>query len=468
MSNDTSDLKDLEEKLSFASESGWLQDLDRDEVEMLAEEYKSFLTCSKTEREAVDFIVEQAEEEGFTALDELDDFAPGAKIYAVNRGKQVVLARLGEDLDGVKMTIAHLDSPRLDLKQRPLYEDADLGLMDTHYYGGIKKYQWVNVPLALHGTVVDEDGESHSVVIGEDDEDPVFVVPDLLPHLGKEQLKKKLKEAIEGEDLNVVVGNLPVDDEDVENAVKLTVLQHLEEEYGFTEEDLISAEFEAVPALEPRDMGFDRSMIAAYGQDDKGLSFTTLQGLFDADSEQTAVACFFDKEEIGSEGNTSAQSAFLERFFARLLDLQSDETSHSGLYDVFDAMEVLSTDVSAAVNPTFKEVHDDKNALNLGEGVALVKFTGHGGKYSANDSHAEFVGKVRQVLNEEDIPWAPAELGKVDTGGGGTVAKFVARRGADVVDLGFGLLSMHSPYEVSSKADVFHTYRACRAFFESD
>lgn len=464
-----SELKELEEELSFNAESGWLEDIDEETLESLAEEYKTFLAEAKTEREAASEIVERAEDEGFVPLDEVDEYEQGTKVYAVNRGKQVLLAELGDGLlEGIRMTVAHLDSPRLDLKQQPLYEDADLAMLDTHYYGGIKKYQWANVPLALHGVVVDGDGDSHEIVIGEGGDDPVFLVPDLLPHLSKDQLQKELKEAIEGEELNLVVGNMPVDDDEVENAVKLQILQYLDEEHGLTEEDLASAEFEAVPATEPRDLGLDRSMIAAYGQDDKGLSFTTMEAFFDADPSVTAIAGFFDKEEIGSEGNTSAQSEFLERFIAELLELEGVDRPHSGVYQAFDRTEALSTDVAAAVNPTYQDVHDQKNAINLGQGVSLVKFTGRGGKYAANDAHAEFVGKVRKLLNAEDIPWYPVEMGKVDQGGGGTVAKYLSRRGADVVDLGFSLLSMHSPYEVSSKADVYHTYRACREFFESE
>ncbi|MDY6788631.1 MAG: aminopeptidase [Candidatus Nanohaloarchaea archaeon] len=460
-------MKEMEEELSFKKQSGWEKDVDRDEVEELSDKYKEFLAQGKTEREAAELVVEKAKEEGFKDVESMDEFEKGAKVYAVNRGKEVILAVLGDDLEDIKMTISHLDSPRLDLKQRPLYEASDLALMDTHYYGGIKNYQWVNVPLALHGTVIDSDGDKHEIVVGEDDDDPVFLVPDLLPHLGKEQLKKELKDAIEAEELNIVVGNMPVDDEEVEKRVKLSVLKHLNDEHDLDEEDLISAEFEAVPALEPRDLGFDRSMIAAYGQDDKGHCFTTMEAILDSDPENTAIACFFDKEEIGSEGNTSAQSRFLEKFVKQLMTLSGSEPD-AGIYGVFDSMEVLSTDVSAAVNPTFAELHDEKNAMSLGQGVSIVKFTGSGGKYSANDSHAEFVGKVRNLLNEEDIPWGPVELGKVGKGGGGTVAKFIARRGADVLDLGFTLISMHSPYEVCSKVDVYHTYQACKKFLEAE
>ncbi|MCJ7450703.1 MAG: aminopeptidase [Candidatus Nanohaloarchaeota archaeon QJJ-9] len=468
MSKEKSEMQELEEELSFESKSAWLEDIDEEEVKEFAEDYKEFLSSAKTEREAVEAIRAEADDEGFVSIEDLDSFEEGKKVYAVNREKGIILAKLGEGLEeGAKITISHIDSPRLDLKQKPLYEDSDVAVMDTHYYGGIKNYHWVNVPLALHGVVIDGEGDKHEITIGEEEDDPLFVVPDLLPHLGKEQLKKELKEAIEGEELNIVVGNIPVDDEDVEERVKLQVLKYLDEEYDLGEEDLVSAEFEAVPAIDARDLGFDRSMVASYGQDDRGPSFAALEGILDSEPDKTAIACFYDKEEIGSEGNTSAQGKFVEKFVTELLGLEGVDERYSTMNHVFDSSEVLSADVSAAVNPTFKDVHDQKNAINLGQGVALVKFTGSGGKYSANDANAEFVGKVRRVFNEEDIPWQPVELGKVDKGGGGTLAKFFARRGAEVVDVGFGLLSMHSPYEISSKVDVYSTFKGFRGFFES-
>ena len=465
MGEEKTEMQQLEEKLSFRKKSGW-KDADREKFMEFAKGYKEFLKDSKTERESVEYIIEAARENGFKPLDETYGLKQGDRVYAVNKNKEVVLARIGKSFDDVRMTVSHVDSPRLDLKQKPLYEDSDLGIADTHYYGGIKKYQWVNVPLALHGTVIDSEGEKHRFVVGEDGEDPIFVVPDLLPHLGKDQLKKKLKEAIEGEELNIILGNIPVDDEKVEEAVKLRVLKHLNDEYGFTEEDLVSAEIEAVPAAKPRDTGFDRSMVAAYGQDDRGLSYTSLRAILDSEPEKTVIAGFFDKEEIGSEGNTSVQSQFLEKFVSQLLEKREDQKVHSGVYQFFENVKALSTDVSAGVNPNFKDVHDERNSMNLGQGVALVKFTGAGGKYSANDANAEFVGEVRRLLNDADVPFNPVELGKVDKGGGGTVAKFISRRGSEVVDLGFPLLSMHSPYEICSKSDIYHTYRGIRAFYE--
>lgn len=461
------DVSELEEELTFNASSGWLADIDEDELESLIDTYKTFLASCKTEREAADWIVDYLEDEGFVALSELDEYEEGAKVYAVSRGKLVVAARLGDDLENIRMTGSHIDSPRLDVKQQPLYEDADLSLLDTHYYGGIKKYQWLNVPLALHGVIVDADGHEQEIVIGEDTDDPVVVVPDLLPHLSRDQLKKELKDAVEGEDLNIVVGNMPVESDDIEEAVKLSVLKFLHEEYGLTEQDFVSAEIEAVPALEPRDAGLDRSMVAAYGQDDRSLSFMTLQAFCEADPDETVMTLFVDKEEIGSEGDTSAQSHLIEQFVSTLVDLNGS-TSQSAVDEVFASMDVLSTDVAPAVNPTHKEVHDSKNAINLGQGVALVKFTGSGGKYAANDAHAEFVGEVRQLLEAHDIPWYPSELGKVDEGGGGTIAKYFARRGSRVVDLGIPVLSMHSPYELTSKADIYHGYEVCKAFFDGD
>ena len=459
----TDDLSELEDELTFNASSAWLEDIDDEELGSLVETYKTFLSEAKTEREAAEWIVSRLEDNGFVPLDSIGSYEKGTKVYAMNRGKQVIAAVLGDSLEDISMTASHIDSPRLDLKQQPLYEDADLALADTHYYGGIKKYQWLNVPLALHGVVVDADGDEHELVIGEDEDDPVVVVPDLLPHLSRDQLKKELKEAIEAEDLNIVLGNMPVDSDEVEEAVKLSVLKRLDEEHGLTEQDLVSAEIEAVPAMEPRDAGLDESLVAAYGQDDRSLSFVTLQGLIDTDPDTTAMAVFVDKEEIGSEGDTSAQSRFIEGFVSSLCDLMDESIDED---DVFEQMDVLSTDVAPAVNPSFKEVHDTKNAINLGQGVALVKFTGSGGKYAANDAHAEFVGEVRGLLEENDITWYPTELGKVDTGGGGTIAKYFARRGSRVIDLGIPVLSMHSPYELTSKVDIHQAYRACQAFFD--
>lgn len=465
--DEQSEMQQLEEKLSFPDRNGWDGLEDDEDVREFAEDYKEFLSEAKTEQEAVRIIRDEAEAAGFEPIEEVEEYEAGKRVYAVNRDRMIILARLGESLEGMRMTISHVDSPRLDLKQRPLYEDAGLGMLDTHYYGGIKKYQWFNVPLAIHGTVVDADGERQSITIGEDADDPVFLAPDLLPHLSREQQDKKLKEAIDAEHLDLVVGNMPVEDEEIKERVKLRVLKHLDEEYDLTESDLVSADLTAVPAHDARDCGLDRSMVAAYGQDDRGLAFTTYRALLDTRPDRTAVACFFDREEIGSQGNTAAESQELEHFLAELLDLQ-DDTSTAGLYRVFSSAEVLSTDVSAAINPNHKDAHDEKNAIRLGEGVSVVKFTGSGGKYNASEATAEFLGTVRNMLDAEDIPWKPVELGRVDRGGGGTVAKFVANRGADVLDLGFGLVSMHSPCEIASKADIYQTYRACKTFFTAD
>ncbi len=463
MADKKEEMKDLKEKLFFKKESTWNK-TDKEKVFEMAEDYKEFLRYAKTEREAFQHILKVAVKNGFKSLDDIEELKKGDKVYVKNKEKQIVLVKIGKDLQDVRMTLSHLDAPRLDLKQKPLYEGNDLCIADTHYYGGIKKYQWTNVPLSIHGTIIDREGDKHEIVIGEEDEDPVFIVPDLLPHLGKDQLKKKLKEAIEGEDLNILVGNIPLEDGEDE-AVKLQILKHLNDEYGFEEEDLMSAEIEAVPAIKPRDLGFDKSMVAAYGQDDRGHAFVSLNAFLDSDTDKTIMACFFDKEEIGSEGNTSIQSSFLEKAVSNILEKYGDKRYHEGVYSFFDEVEALSMDVSAAVNPTFKEVHDENNSINLGQGVCFVKFTGSGGKYSANDANAEFVGKVRKRFNDEDIPFHPVELGKVDKGGGGTVAKFLSRRGSEVVDMGFPLLSMHSPYEISSKVDIYNTYKAGKAFY---
>ncbi len=466
MSDDTSKAEKLKEKLVFKKESTW-KSIDKDKAFEFADSYKDFLDSAKTEREAFNYILERVEEKGYKNLEDVSKIESGDKVYAVNKKKQIVAAKIGENFDDVRVTLSHLDAPRLDLKQKSFYEANDLCIADTHYYGGIKKYQWTNVPLAFHGTVVDSENNVHTFVVGEDENDPVFLVPDLLPHLGREQLKKKLKDAIEGEELNILVGNIPIDEEGAEEAVKLNILNYLNEKYGFVEEDMMSAEIEAVPATKSKDMGFDRSMVAAYGQDDRGHAFVSLESLFESESDKTLMACFFDKEEIGSEGNTSIKSGFLERVVSLLIE-KSGEKVESGIHGFFNNVDALSMDVSAAVNPNHAEMHDAKNSLNLGQGVAFVKFTGAGGKYSANDANAEFVGRVRKWFNDEEVPFHPVELGKVDKGGGGTVAKFLANRGSDVVDMGFPLLSMHSPYEIASKADIYSTFKAGKAFYEGE
>ncbi len=417
-----------------------------------AEYYKTFLNNAKTEREAISLIQDLAKK--------------GKKKIIVNRGKEAALIVKGKKplKDGLRIVIAHVDSPRLDLKQVPLYEDGEskLALVETHYYGGIKKFHWLTIPLALHGIVVKKDGKSVTFALGEKDNDPVFCVSDLLPHLSHEvQDNKKITEAFKGENLDIVVGSIPAKGE-VKEKIKAAVLETLHRDYGLIEEDFISAELEAVPAFKARDAGFDRSLVAAYGQDDRACAFSSLKALLDVTTPQhTAIALFVDKEEVGSEGNTTAQVTTFLRAIIKTLNPKIDVDA------VMLKSKVISADVNAAVTPNYTDVFELKNASALGQGVVMSKYTGHGGKYSANDATAEYVGEIRTLLTKKNIPWQTAELGKVDKGGGGTVAKYFSRLGMEVVDLGPAVLSMHSPYELTSKIDVYAAYLAYKAFFTS-
>ena len=436
-----------------------------------AERYKTFLDNAKTEREAVNEIVKMAEAKGFININTISDQKPLKikKIYKIFKGKSVGLAVIGKEPveNGINIIASHIDSPRLDLKQNPLYEDIDLALMKTHYYGGIKKYQWLNIPLSLHGIIIKSDGEKVNITIGEDIKDPIFAVSDLLPHLsGKLQQNKKVSEVFEGEKLNILCGSIPLGDEKLKNRFKLGVLKLLYDKYGITEEDFVSAEIEAVPAAKARDIGFDRSMIGAYGQDDRICAFTELEALFDLKSPiKTAMALFFDKEEIGSEGNTGAKSNFAEDFILDLLWANKERPDYRTMRKCMINSQCLSADVNAAMDPNFKEVHEKMNAAKLGNGLCITKYTGSRGKAGASDANAEFVGKIIKTFNENKVIWQTGELGKIDEGGGGTLGKFLAESGIEVLDCGACLLSMHSPLEISSKADLYMTYKGYKSFF---
>ncbi len=433
-----------------------------------AESYREFLSTHKTEREVVKFALEEAGKAGFKPIEE-----GGDKVIIVNRHKAAAVVKIGKKpvREGVRIVAAHIDVPRIDVKQNPLYEStaSSTALLDLHYYGGIKKYQWVARPLAIHGVVVKQDGRVVELNIGDNPGDPVFTIEDLLPHLAhKAQYGKKIDDAVPGEKLDLIVGSIPLpDDKEAKNRLKLFVLKLLDEKFGIREEDFMSAELEVVPAGPAYDVGIDSSMIGGYGHDDRICAYTALKAVIDAESpEWTSIALLFDKEEIGSDGNTGAQSRFTEHVIARLLDLQG-ELDYRNLMDALIGSQALSADVTAAVDPMWKEVHDTKNAAVLGYGLPIMKYTGRGGKYSANDAHAEFVALVRRIFNENGVIWQPAGLGKVDEGGGGTVAKFLAKYGMDVIDAGPALLSMHSPFEIASKADLWMAYKAYKAFFES-
>lgn len=429
-----------------------------------AEGYKTFLDNAKTEREACEVAVKMAKDAGFTEYKFGDKLSAGDKKYFVNRGKSVVVFRIGTknlEEDGFRLIASHIDAPRVDIKQNPLYEEAGLCFLKTHYYGGIKKYQWTTIPLALHGVVVLKNGKKVEIKVGEDPADPVFYIDDLLPHLGAEQMAKGGAKIIEGEQLNVVVGSMPYDDEKVEKKIKLTVLNILNEKYGMCEEDFISAELSAVPAYPARDIGFDRALIGAYGHDDRVCAYPALTAVLNNESEHTVVAMLVDKEEIGSEGNTGMQS----RIYSDLLE-DICEAMGASFRKTRYVSKCLSSDVTAAYDPNFAGVYERMNSAMLACGTCMNKFTGARGKSGSNDANAEFVGEVRAMFESDGVVWQTAELGKVDAGGGGTVAKYLANLNIDTVDLGVPVISMHAPWELISKADLYSNYRAFIAFMK--
>ena len=453
-----------------------------DALHYLCEGYKSFISDNKTERECVTASVALAEEAGYVSLAEHissgEPLKAGDKVYAVNRGKSLMLVHLGtEPLErGLNILGAHIDSPRLDVKQDPVEERNELVTLDTHYYGGVKKYQWVTLPLAIHGVVVKKDGSVVNVVIGEDEADPVFCITDLLPHLGAQQMSKKATEVIEGEMLDVLVGNRPLvvdagegaekDGEAEKPPVKAGVLSILRETLGIEEEDLLSAELEVVPAGAARDLGLDRSMILGYGQDDRVCAYTSLVAQLDAKAPtRTAVTLLVDKEEIGSVGATGMTSHFFEDTMAEVLEL-AGQSGPLALRRCLSNSNMLSSDVSAGFDPAFASVFEPKNSAYLGHGLTFNKFTGSRGKSGSNDADAEYVATIRRVMDEGGVAWQTAELGKVDAGGGGTIAYILATYGMSVIDCGVPVLSMHAPWEATSKADVYEAYRGYQEFLK--
>lgn len=441
-----------------------LDDGELQAAQMYAEGYKRFLNNAKTEREAVTVAVALAQQHGFRPFDRKEALKAGDKIYVDNRGKSLILAVIGEKpLDeGVSIAAAHIDSPRLDLKPNPVYEDNDLAYFDTHYYGGIKKYQWTAIPLALHGIVVKKDGSTVTVTVGEAEDEPVFCVTDLLPHLGQEQMKRTAAEVIKGEDLNLLIGSMPLKGGEGSDLVKLNVLKILNDKYGITEQDFISAELEIVPAFPAKDLGLDRSMIGGYGQDDRVCAYPALTALLATDKPQyTAITVLADKEEIGSDGNTGMKSAFLPYFIEDLAAACGVLGRH-----VLSASLCLSADVNAAFDPIYPEVMCKANACQLNRGVCITKYTGARGKSGTSDASAEFMGTVRRFLDAGEVLWQTGELGRVDAGGGGTVAKYIANLNVDTVDLGVPVLSMHAPFEVVSKVDVYMAHKAFAALFD--
>ena len=448
--------------------SAWEKIDDKKTVFDFCKGYIKYLDLGKTERLCVEYSKELAEEMGFKNIDNIEKLEAGMKVYKINRAKNIVLSVIGsEDIEkGFNLVAAHIDSPRLDLKQIPLYEDSNMAMFKTHYYGGIKKYQWTAIPLSLIGVIVKEIGEIVNVNIGEDDEDPVFTISDLLPHLAADQMEQKLSKAFTGEDLNVLAGSIPSDSE--KDKYKENVMGLLKDKYGICEEDFISAELELVPNFKARNLGLDSSMIAAYGHDDRVCAYTALKAIFDTENPKRTSVCFLaDKEEIGSMGCTGMQSRFFENFVAEMIDKLKDSYSELMLKRAISASMCLSSDVTCAMDPNFKSVSEPMNSAYLGEGVAFAKFTGARGKSSTSDANAEFVAKIRKILNDAGVAWQMAELGKVDQGGGGTVAQYIANLDMDTIDCGVPLLSMHAPYEVASKVDIYMAYKAYGAFFRA-
>lgn len=455
----------LKEKLFFKPENAYktMSEQDIKEAFEYCEGFKKFLDASKTEREAVNFAAGEAKKQGFIPFEYGKKYNAGDKVYFINRQRAVILTVIGKEplSNGLNIAAAHIDSPRLDLKPRPVYEDYELAFFKTHYYGGIKKYQWTALPLTIHGIIIKKDGSSVSITVGEEDSEPVFCVTDLLPHLAKEQLDKPLKDAISGESLNVLIGSIPFKDDKASEKVKLNILNILFEKYGITEADFLSAELEVVPAIKARDVGFDKSLIGAYGQDDRVCAYPALTALLAVNSPQkTCMAVLTDKEEIGSTGNTGLKSDYLKNFIKSLCD-SAGENSIKAL----NSSKCLSADVNAGFDPNYPDVSDKLNACYINCGAVLTKYTGSKGKSSTSDASAELMGYFINLFNQNGIIWQTGELGKVDQGGGGTVAQYLALADMDVVDLGVPVLSMHSPFEITSKSDIYMTYKAIRAFF---
>ena len=465
------EIDDLKNKLFRSSKSGWetVDETKRGQINKFCDEYMYFLNNSKTEREIVKSAKQMADENGFKNINEYSELKPGDKVYYINREKSMYMAVIGNEPmeNGINIIGAHADSPRLDLKPNPLYEDSGLAYLKTHYYGGIKKYQWTTIPLAIHGVFVKANGEKIEVKIGEEETDPIFTITDLLPHLASEQMQRKLNDGVKGEDLNLLVGSIPYNNQKGVDSVKLNIMNMLNQRYGIVEKDFVSSEIELVPAFKARSMGFDSSMVAAYGQDDKICVFTSVRAILEiTNPSKTAVCIISDKEEIGSMGNTGMESHVFDTFISELLNKQG--VNRPNLLDkVFINSKMLSADVDAAYDPIYAGVFEKNNSGYLGRGLGLNKYTGARGKSGASDANAEFVAKVREILEKEDIQYEVSELGKIDIGGGGTIAYILANKGIDVIDAGVPVLSMHAPYEVTSKFDVYEAYRAYKAFWNN-
>ncbi|MEW6527493.1 MAG: aminopeptidase [Spirochaetota bacterium] len=457
--------QELQEKISIKKESAWIQLKDKvDSIYSFGEEYKSFIGKNKTERLCIRTAIEMLEKAHCSSSNTKDALKPGDAVYKNIKGKSLVACKVGSDPMNVRIIGAHVDSPRLDLKPYPLYEDAEVALLKSHYYGGIKKYQWVNIPLAIHGVAFTKEGKTVEIHIGENPDEPRFIIPDLLPHLAKDQMKKTGETIIEGEDLNIVFAHMPVDDKDIKEKIKFNVLKYLHSTYGLIEEDFVAADIELVPAFAPVDIGIDRGLIAAYGQDDRACAYTALRALIDsADCKETVILYLADREEIGSMGDTGAESFVFINFMREYIRKTGITTTWDELLE--NAL-AISADVTGALDPTFKSVNDPNNVSYLGHGVSIEKYGGRGGKYSTSEAHAEYMHYLRSLADRHGIPWQTGEQGKIDIGGGGTIAMFMSRYGMDCVDAGPCMLGMHSPFEVTSKVDIYCTYLLYKAFFE--
>lgn len=458
-------------KLNYEKKNIWeeLSEKEIDEIFEYGERYKIFLDNAKIEREATVTIIEKAKENGYVSLDEAlkGKIKKGDKIYLNNKNKSVIMMVVGDDItEGMNILGSHIDSPRLDLKQYPVYEEGHMAYFKTHYYGGVKKYQWTTLPLALHGTAFTKDGKKLDIVIGEKEEDPIFYISDLLIHLSKDQRKKTMDEGITGEQLNVIIGHRSYKGKDEEKSpIKDSILEYLNKEYGLVEEDFLVAELTIVPSGNARDVGFDRSLIASYGHDDKVCAYASLEAMLKVESpKRTAVSLFVDKEEIGSVGNASMGANYFHNMVAEILNNQFENYSDVLLRRAFANSKVLSADVTVAFDPNFAEVTEKNNVALMGHGVTIAKYTGSGGKFGSNDANTEFLQELRTLFNENGVIWQTGELGKIDQGGGGTIAFILAGYGAEVVDIGTAMLSMHAPIELLSKADAYMTSKAYEVF----
>ena len=463
--------KNLKEKLFRNKANAWEKVSEEEKIKIFdfSKNYIDFLSNNKTERECTKTIKDKLEKNNFKNIESLDAVKSGDKVYYINREKSVFAAVIGEESpeEGLNIIGAHIDSPRLDLKPNPIYESEELALFKTHYYGGIKKYQWVNIPLSMHGVIIKENNEIINIKIGEDENDPIFTIADLLPHLASKQEKKTLKDGIEAEELNILIGSIPYKG-DIDEKIKLNILNILYEKYGIKEQDFVSAEIEFTPAMKAKDLGFDRALVAGYGQDDRVCAYTSLEALLNINNpKRTSICILADKEEIGSMGNTGMYSQTFEYFIDELIDKTIG--NKVGLRrKIFNKSRLLSADVTGAYNPNYPDIYEKNNESYLNHGISVIKYTGSASKGGASDANAEFVGYVRNLFEKNNIAYQVSEMGKIGVGGGGTIAYILADRGVDVLDCGVPVLSMHSPYEITSKFDIYNAYKAYKVFFEDD